>query len=126
MNHSQTGRVAVGGVRLLLSALTMAVAAAGCGDDDNNPNAPTNTVGRIQLTASQASLPGQGGDSDITATVFSGAGAPLAAVEVAFTTTSGTLSGQCGDDRCVRHRPRQALDHVECDREGDLAWRGLA
>lgn len=52
----------------------------------------TNAVGTIRLTANPGTLPGEGGNSKLTATVFSKDGVPIAGIPVVFNSDNGTLA----------------------------------
>jgi hypothetical protein len=64
----------------------IATALWGC----NSPNRPS--VNELTLSSEPASFPATGGDVVILAKVLASGGAPVAGVDVTFTTTGGTLS----------------------------------
>jgi hypothetical protein len=78
---------------LALVVAGLAVSAA-CSDDSTpgGGTAPSATVRTVTVSATPTSLPVQGGDVDITATVTSAAGANMGNQSVTFTTSKGTLA----------------------------------
>ena len=94
MNHASrflSLRALIVNPRVLLACAMIlpALLVSACGDDATGPS---ETVQKITLTSTPTQLPAQGGSVDITATVTSGAGKPMAGVAVTFTATSGTLT----------------------------------
>ena len=76
-------------VLLACAMILPALLVSACGDDATGPS---ETVQKITLTSTPTQLPVQGGSVEITATVTSGAGKPMAGVAVTFTATTGTLT----------------------------------
>lgn len=74
-------------------ALAVLATASACSDDDKpGTTTPTATVRSVTLTSNPSTLPVQGGEVEITATVTNSNGANMAGQQVTFTTTRGTLN----------------------------------
>jgi hypothetical protein len=89
-NESKTTTIPRGAAWLLAVTGVVALGAA-CGDK-KSPTASTPTVQTVAVTVSPSSLPVQGGEADVTATVTSSAGAPMPGQAVTFTASKGTLT----------------------------------
>jgi hypothetical protein len=89
--HEVPGRRSPAWLAMVLAALAIASA---CSDDETpgGTTSPSPTVRSVTLVASPSTLPVQGGDVDITATVTSSSGTNMAGQQVTFSTTKGTLA----------------------------------